>query len=828
MALGFDVLSQDLRSAVRSFWRTPGLTFVIVLTLGLAIGVNTAIFSLLNALALRDLPVRDPGSLVLVSTVVPVQGDSYLTFAMFRELSARQQVFSAVMGAGGTAVVTVSDGDTVAKGLLWAATSNLYEALGIGPAAGRLLVPADMTVDPPAAERVVVLGFGFWQRHYHGDASVIGRTVRIDGAPFTVVGIGPAGFTGFSLTTEPDLTIPLAATPLLSGDSASALATSPSRSIRAVGRLKPGVTMEQARAQLSTIWPAVREAALPASYTGSRRAEFLSIGLDVNPVSNGIERSLRARYVQPLVILLAIAGLVLLIACTNVASLLLSRATVRRHEMAVRLAVGGSRWRVARQLLTEGVVLSLAGGAVGIAASVWACATITGMVFEEFTVPVVFDGRPDVRVLGLTSALALAVGILCSALAAWRATRATPAEALQGNGRTFSTSGRAGRMLIGVQLALSLVLLTTAGLLVQSLSRLRTLNTGIERSENVLVAYPSPAHPGAYDGLDNDVYYPQLLQRIEALPGVERASASLLKPGAGGAFRDVVVRLGGTLEVAEVPATRSPVSPGFFAAVGAALTRGRDFDWGDNSRSPRVTILSESLARRLFGDSDPIGQRVRLGLEPSRDSVEVIGIVTDARLYDLKSPDVLAAYAPALQDQNASFKCLVVRGERISPSDLKRAVESLGREQVGGIVTLKYITDQSLLLERLSALMAGFFGSAVLLLAGVGLFGLLSYGVAQRRREIGIRMALGAGHRRVVRDVVSQGLTVTVAGLAVGGVIAMVAGRVVTPLIFGIRPEDPVTLAGAAGSLMAVAIIACSVPASRAARVDPATTLRGE
>ncbi len=825
---GVDALWQDVRYAARSYSRTPGFAFVVVLTLSLAIGANTTIFSLLNALALRDLPVRDPGTLVQVATVTPLQGESALTFSMFRELSARQHVFSAVIGASGNTGVDVSDGGSVMRGLLWAATGNLYEELGVRPAAGRLLVAGDMTIDPPRAEAVAVLGYGFWQRYYRGDASVIGRTIQVEGKPFTVIGVAPAGFTGLGLVTEPDITIPLAATPLLSARSVSTLATSESRSVRVIGRLKTGVTVEQARTQLAAVWPAVREAVLPPTYTAARRSDFLSIGLDVTSASKGNETSLRRRYVQPLLILLGIASLVLLIACTNVASLLLSRASVRRHEIGVRLALGASRWRVARQLVTEGVLLSLAGAVCGVTLSFWACREITRIVFDEILYPVVFDGRPDMNTIAVSTVVAIAVGILCSTIPAWRGTRGTATEALQAAGRSFSVSGRVGRLLVGTQLALSLVLLTTAGVLVRSLSELRAVKTGIERSDDVFVAYPGPAHPGAYDGIDNDTYYPQVLRRIEALPGVRRASVSLGKPGTGGGPRVAVVRFGETQEAAGVAATRSPVAPGFFAVVGIPVVKGRDFEWRDNSRGPRVTILSQSLARRLFGDADPLGQRVRVGLDPSRDNVEVIGVVADARLYDLKSTDVFAAYTPALQDRDASYKCFVIRGDNMSFAGMKEAVERLGREQVGNIVTLQYITDRSLLLERLTAMMSSFFGSLVLLLAGVGLFGLMSYAVAQRRREIGIRMALGADRLRVVRQVVRDGLTVTLAGLAVGVVAALATVRVVETLLFGVTPQDPLTLALAGAALLAIAIFACAVPASRAARVDPMIALRGD
>lgn len=814
-----DALCQDVHYAMRAYRRTPGFALIVVVTLALAIGANTAIFSLLHALVLRDLPVRDPATLVQVSTITSAHEESYLTFSMFRELSARQQVFTRMIGASGNTGVKVSDGRTVMQALLWAATGNLYEELSVRPAAGRLLMSSDMTVDPPAAEPVAVLGYGFWQRNYSGDLSVVGRTILVEGAPFTVVGVAPAGFTGLGLVIEPDITIPLAATPLLSGRSVSTLARSASRSVRAIGRLKPGATIEQARAQLGVVWPGIREAALPPAYTGPRRDDFLSLALDVSSASKGSESSLRKRYVQPLFILLGIASLVLLIACTNVASLLLSRASARRHEIGVRLALGASRWRVGRQLVTEGVLLSLAGAVSGVVLSFSACAEITHIVFEESLVPVVFDGRPDMNVIVLTTLVAFAAGILCSTLPAWRAMQGTATEAMQAEGRTFSASGRAGRVLVGIQLALSFVLLTTAGGLVRSLSELRSLKTGIERSDSVFVAYPDAAHPGAYNGIDNDTYYAQVLRRVEALPGVRRASASLLKPGTGGGFRDAVARLGERQEAAGIAATRTPVSPGFFTAVGIPVVTGRDFDWRDHSRAAPVTILSRSLALRLFGNADPLGQRVRIGLDSSRDGHEVIGVAADARLYDLKSDDVFAAYTPALQDPDASYKCFVIRGDNVSLAALKQAVESLGREHVGNVVTLKHITDRSLLLERLTALISSFFGSLVLLLAGIGVFGMMSYAMAQRRREIGIRMALGADRRRVVQDVVRDGLVVTLAGLAAGVVAALATVRAVKALLFGVSPQDPLTLAGAGALLIAIAIFACFVRIARRSSV---------
>jgi len=822
-------LWRDAVYALRTYRRAPGVAVTAALSLGLAIGATTAIFSLLNALVLRQLPVKDPASLVQVSTTTRLQGEAQLSAPLFRELAARQQIFSNVIGSGGNSVLTVNDGSVIRKALVWAATGNLHDALGLAPAAGRLLAEGDMSLDRSTAEPIAVMGYGFWQRHYRGDRSIVGRTIRIENQPFTIVGVAPAGFTGFSIVTEPDMTIPLTAVPLLSGRSPASFATNEARNVRMIGRLKPSVTVEQARAQLAAVWPNAREAALPPTYSGDRRAEFLSMDLRVMPAATGTDTALRRQYTRPLVILLGVAAVVVLIACTTVAGLLLSRASVRRHEIGMRLALGASRWHVARQLITEGVLLSVAGAIGGILLSYWACMAIVRVVFDELLVPAVFNADPDTRVLALSTAAAVIAGVLCTLVPAWRSTRGTAVDALRVDSRTMSHGGTTGRLIVGAQLALSLMLLAAAGLLIRSLSELYAVNTGIVRSDGVFVAYPEAARPGAYANVDNDSYYRDVLGRIEALPGVTRASISLLKPGSGGGFRDAVIPIGTTTaDAAGVAATRSPVSPGFFEAVGLRIVNGRDFDWRDGSRGQGVTVLSESLARKLFGNRDAIGQRVRLGLDPSRDGLEVIGVVSDGRLYDLKDPDPIAVYTPALQDRNASLKCFVIRADNLSSSALHTAVEQLGLERVGNIVTLQYITDRSLLLERLTASISSFFSALVVLLAGVGVFGLMSQTVTQRRKEIGIRMAVGANRRRVMWDIVRDALAVTLCGLAAGLFGALAAVRLVETLLFGVTPRDPLTFSTAAAALLVTAMLACALPAFRASRTDPLIALKSD
>jgi predicted permease len=820
-----DDLYRDVRYALRSLRRMPGFSLVAILSFGLAIGANAAIFSLLNALVFRDLPVADPARLVSASTRTALQGERPLTLPMFLELSARQRVFSGTIAATGNQVITIADGERTLSALLWAASGNVFDELGLRPAAGRLLRESDTSLQPLTGDAVAVLGHSFWQRHFGGDPSVVGQIVRIERAMFTIVGVAPSGFTGFSIVTEPDITIPLGAMARMNARPGAPLAASQPRTVRFVGRLRPGVTLEQARAALMAAWPAAREASLPAGLTGDRRRDFVATELIVASAAKGLDTSLRAQYAQPLTILLAVAALVLLIACTNVAGLLLSRTSARRQEVGLRLALGAGRSRIARQLMTEGVLLSLAGATVGVGLAFWAGSQIAEIVFAESLVPVVFDGRPDLRVVALTTLVGAVAGMVCSVLPAWRGASGTAADALRARGRTFTGSGRSAQLVTCAQVALSLVLLTTAGVLLRSLQELRALDTGIERTDRVVVAYPAPAQPGSYDGIDNDTYYRQVLERLEAVPGVQRASISLLKPGTGGGFRDAVSREDAAVSTG-VAATRSPVSPGFFEVLGVRVLEGRDFGWQDHSRGARVTVISRSLARRLFGAAGAVGKRVRIGLDESAAALDVIGVVEDARVYDMRSDDALAAYTAALQDPAASFKCFVIRGGDVAAADITRAVTALGHERMGSVVSLRFITDQSLLLERLAAILSRGFGALVLLLAGVGLFGLLAQRVAQRRKEIGIRMAAGADRRRILFEVVRRGLAVFAAGLAVGGLLSLWTVQLVEPLLFGVAPDDPVTLATAAGALFAAAIVASIVPALHAARVDPITALR--
>jgi len=822
-------LIQDVRLAIRTFWKTPVFTAVAIVTLTLAIGANTAIFSILNALLLRALPVREPSSLISITRVTPATTDGAFSLPMLRAIAESQKSLSALIGWTSYSIINVEIDDVRTRGNVSAVTGNYFTELGIRPVIGRLLTGADVRVDTGQSAPIAVIGHAFWQRHFNGDRAAVGRTIRVEGTPFTIVGVAPADFKGLGLTLEVDVTVPLAFVPIVRDVSSGAFLNGTVNPISVTGRLHAGVTIDQARAELTTLWPAVLTNVIPPDYVGAQRARFLQTTIQVREGATGVEPGLRKRYTRPLVIVMAIALFVVLIACVNIASLMMSRASSRMHEMGVRLALGASRWRLMRHVLVEGVMLSLVGALCGVFVAMWASESLVAFILATFTVPPSFDVHPDARVMAFTTLLATFVGLLFSVAPAWWVGRASAAAALQSGTRTATRTGRTGRTLVVVQVGLSLVLLMNAGLLVRSLQELHAVDSGM-RTDDVFVVYPS-AKPGGYQGVDHDSYYPAVVQRLAAITGVRDVSVSLSKPAAGVSpvpepVSRVVDAPGASQEIL---AARTAVSPGFFNTLGMTVVTGRDFDWRDHSRSRRVAVISQSLAARVFGGQAVVGQRIRIGVTPETQDVEVVGIVGDARLYNLKDSNVAGAYVPALQTPDPAGKCFVIRGQGVSVAAIRQAVESLGVELIKSRVeSLDFIVGRALLQERLLAACAAFFGALALLMAGVGLYGLTSYHVSERVREIGIRMALGADAGRVLAGVVGDGVRITVVGELIGGAAALAVAQLLRALLFGVATYDMVTMITAPALLLAISIVACLGPASRAARVDPLLTLRAE
>jgi predicted permease len=821
---------KDVRYSLRTLKKNPGFTAVALLTLALGIGANTAIFTLLNALVFRDLPVRQPGQLVEVSTLSRQGATGPMSFSMFEALERRQRVFSGMFAWWGNGVFNVEANGAPSRGDIWAVTGNFYSELGVRALKGRLIEPADVNLRGAAPASVAVLGHGFWQRHYGGDPGVIGRTVRVEGVPFTVVGVTRPGFTGMGIANEPDVTLPLTAEPLITGSTPDKLYTGGSFWLNVTGRLNDGVTLAQARGQIESIWPQVVAASLPATYGLRQRTEFLATRVDVASAATGLDWFLRSHFTAPLYVLISIAALILLIACVNLASLALARAAARGHEIGVRVALGASRIRLARQLLTESLLLSTAGALAGLAVATWGSRALRDFIMHGYLVPSALAVNPDLRVLGFTAMLAVLTGVLFGLAPCWRAIHRDPSGILQHNAwTTGSGTGRLGRLLIITQVALSVVLLMGAGLFVRSLLKLHAVDPGFQ-SQGVLDVQLFP-RPHGYDRIDNLSYYSQLLERIRSLPGVRAASLSHFRPGGGFEWQQSV-SLSSSAPGEGVRADLTPVSPGFFATLGIRLRQGRDFNWQDNEHAPRVAILSRRLAQQLFSSGDAIGRHLRIGTEPQRQNVEVVGIAEDARLFDIRKPNVATVYVDVLQEGEyahwSSLEVWTTGSPAAVAAAVRRAVDSFGHEYVLQTRPLREVLDRTLLNERLLAMLAAFFGALSLLLAALGLYGLMAYTVTQRTREMGIRMALGAQRRNVLWKVLREALWLVAVGMAVGVPAALAATRLIGHMLFGLAADDPATLAVASGALAAVGALAAYLPAHRATRIDPAVALRHE
>jgi predicted permease len=820
--MAIETFFQDARYALRGCIRQPMLTAVAVLTLGAGLGATLTIFTLVNAVLLRHLPVERPEELVHVAVASPSGPPRGLTLAAFRELERRQRVFASVLGWSGNGVFNVEfDGrHTVAN--LWAVSGTFHSALGTEPHLGRLLDERDG--DAAAA----VVGYDFWQHHLGADRGVIGRALRVEGRPFMIVGVTRAGFTGLWMGQAPEVTIPLAAiNEARAGQNIPPL-DDDVNPVDVTGRLRPGVTLEQARAHIETLWPALRRATVPTRYSAEQRAAFVAARPHVESAARGFDYFLRPRFTRPLAVLMALAGLVLVSACVHLATLLLARAASRAQELSVRLAIGASRWRLVRQALTEAVLLSAAGAAAGLAlarlASEWLGATMT----RQFLTPASFDFNPDLRIAAVAVILTLAGGAICGAAPAWFATRHVPAAALQrGSARIAGSPARIAGALVVVQIAVSSMLVTGAGLLARSVTNVRVSDSGF-RIDGMLQALMMP-RPGAFNDVDAGIYYRALVERVGALPGVDAVALAAGRVGRGSGVR-ATLGLAGDAGGAGLQAVRAPVGPRFFEALDIPLLGGRDLRWTDDASAPRVAVLNSAAARRLFGGQDPLGRRIRIDNTPALREVEVIGIVADARLGDVREPAPPTVFLSVLQTPgSAATGYLHVRG-RANPQSLGQAVvetvDAAGRQYVLRVNSTAEVIDSAIVEMRVAATIARFFGAMALLLCAIGMFALISFGVTRRTREVGIRIALGATRRSVTRPIIFRAAGLVTAGLAMGVPAALLAGRLLGSLLYGLAPDDPLTIIATIVILIAVGAVAAWLPARRAARIEPIVALR--
>jgi predicted permease len=839
-------LGQDLRLAVRTLWRTRVVTIVAVVSLALGIGANTAMFSLLDAVVLRPLPVRDPGTLTALVEPAQFAGvPMFNGYAVWDQIRQRSSLFG---GAAAWWPGTLDRGrtpDTQPVDVLLA-SGGFFDVLGVPASLGRTFSLDDDASVPghAGAAPVAVISDEYWRRAFGGTPDVLGRTITLDRVPFTIVGVAAHGFFGPEPGRTFDVAVPLGNEPLLHPRESwlTPGAQFGGGAFRILVRLAPRQTVEAATAALRAVQPQIRQATMPANWPARYRGEYLKTPFTLARVDDA-RWNVRRFFEQPLVAMLAIVMLVLLVACGNIASLLLARARARRAELSIRLALGASRWRLVRQLLAESLLLAGAGGAAGLGIAAAAARLLVRQASTDAS-PLAVDASLDARVLLFTLALAGATVLLFGLMPAWRAARAIDTDGLLDRSRqTGGGRDRLSAALVVAQVALSLALVVAAGLLGRTFASLEARPLGFEASRVALV-HLSSEHADIAPG-DRDATYERIRQAVRGLPGVADAAISFQTPIVSGPMLMQPIEAvsdGPPLP----PIARGPhslaalniVSPDWFDSLGVAMRAGRGLSDRDAANAPLVAVVNEAFARRFLNGGNPVGHTARLALPgPPRPPTLIVGLAADAVYGTLRSPVPPAIYLPIAQLGNLGVPFLkdaylIVRSRHDPPAAMVRpiaaAITSLAPDIGFTFRTLDEQIADSLSRERLLALVSASVGVLALLLAALGLYGVAAYAVERRQREFGVRLALGATAATVLRLVLQRVGALVLAGLVLGAVASLWAARLLGALLYHVAPRDPITLGAAAMVLALVAAIATAIPAFRAARIDPAVTLRCE
>ena len=803
-------LLHDLRYAARTLLKNPAFTVVAVIALALGIGANTAIFSVVNTVLLRPLPYKDPERLVMVWEEAAKHGypRDVPTAANFIDWRDQNQVFEgmAAMTEASFNLTGTGDPERLEGNRVSAA---LFPLLGVEPQLGRVFTAAE---DQPGSQRVVLMSYGLWQRRFGGDPTIVGKAITLNGRSYTVVGVMPARFHFPNITDQ--VWVPMAFSPQLAADRTT-------HYLRVLARLKPGVTLSQAQTEMSTIATRLQQ-------------QYPQTNTDIGAVITSLQEQLVGDIRPALLILLGAVALVLLIACANVANLLLARAAVRQKEIAVRVALGARRWRLIRQFLTESLLLSTVAGIVGLAIAYGGLILLRSFIPENIS-----QAREisiDFRVLGFTLLVSVATGVIFGLAPAIQAVRFNQIETLKEGGRdaaTGSSSKRLRSLLVTAEVAISLVLLIGAGLLINSFLRLRNVDPGFRVDHLLTMNFVLPV-PKYQDAERRSAFYKELIQRVEALAGVRSAAVTTNLPLYPGENSITMVFEGRP----EPPPGQEPIivtriiSPEYFDTLGIPLLKGRQLTEQDTRTSPKVVVISETMARRYWPNEDAIGKRIALAkVKTPDDWIHVVGVVKDVRqrLTVDSKPQMY------LSHQQADFfapQDLVVRTD-VDPSSLaapvRNAVWQIDKDQpVSDISTMEEILTDSIARQRFSMLLFAIFATVALVLASVGIYGVMSYSVAQRTHEIGIRMALGAQTGAVLKLAVWYGMKLVGIGIVIGLIAAFALTRVMATLLFGVKATDPTTFTVISLLFVCVAAIASYVPARRATKVDPMIALRYE
>jgi putative ABC transport system permease protein len=802
------ILIQDLRYGFRMLVKNPAFTLIAILALALGIGANTAIFSVVNAVLLRPLPFADADRLVYLQAVNNAQGitRSNISPPDFEDWKNQSQSFQD-MAAFITGGVILSGNAEPERVPAAAVTASFFSVLGVKPALGRGLLAED---DKPGAEDVALISHGLWQRRFGSDPHIVGSKINIGGESTTVIGVMPAGF---EFMEPMDVWRPLGLD--------FSKERRDNRYLQVLALLKPGVTITQAQAQMNGITERLSQ-----SYTETNA----NWGTKLTGLHELVVEDVR----PALLLLLGAVGFVLLITCANVANLLLARAAARQKEIAVRSALGASRLRVVRQLLTESLLLSLTGGALGLLLSIWLTDLLVSI--SPANSPRLDEVRLDARVLLFTLAVTCLIGLLFGLAPALQASRINLNEALKEGGRGFSEGWRRNhvrKLLVVSEVALSLMLLVGAGLLIKSFMLLRETNTGFD-SGNVLTMRISV--PGAkYKGAQKAEFFQRLTESVAALPGVESAGAVLSLPLGGSNYsvgRSFIPEGRPLTPEESINASYVVTTPQYFRAMKIPLIAGRAFTERDNKDAPQVIIVNETLARRYFPGESAVGKRIRVWRDEQFPR-EIVGVVGDTKANAIDAEFGPQMYVPHLQDSGWGGMSLVVRTTTSTPtalaSSVRGAVLALDKDQpVFNIKTMEDIVSASVANRRVSMLLFSVFASVALFLAALGVYGVISYSIAQRTHEIGLRMALGAQRSDVLKLVLRQGMSLVLIGIALGLMASLAVTRLMASLLYEVSATDPLTFAGVALLLAVVALLACLIPARRAMKVDPMVALRYE
>ena len=816
MGIFGDTLRQDLSCAVRHFRRSPGFALSAILTLALGIGANTAMFSVLNTLAFQQLSLADPDGLFSLSSYNERGQKRYIPMPTVIDLN-RESPFTEACGYNGGGSFPVEANGIASQAITTFVTGRCFSVFGVAPVLGRGIVDEDAPILTPGA-KVVVISDRLWQRLFNRDPGAIGKSIKVDAAVATVIGVMPPRFRAINADVGADvIATPDSIYPATAGRRPVAQ--------EVLGRLKPGITQEQAQARFDVMWPALAKAAREAMREANEGTSIIGPIVRLDPMARGLSPT-RERYAQSIGIILGLTSVLLILACVNLGGLLLTRLSARSSELGVRLALGGSRFRIAQQMLIESLLLAAAGTLAAVPMAYAFVAPMPALLDPGF-VGWDVSFAPDLRVLALTAAVGVGVGLLLTALPLVFATRRRAAVTFTWDRTTTSAAHRWTRGLLVAQIAMSVTLIIGAGLLTRSLYQIQHADPGV-RTDRIMTAQVMPL-PGGMRGLNSDTYYPVLTDTLRAIPGVRQVSYASVFPRrltligsdvgfAGEEFTGIRTSLDG-------------VSVNFFEMMGIRILEGRGFTEADRRDTRRVVVVSETLARALVPGGSVVNRRLRFQTNKAMQDLLVVGVVANATQGDLKNAAVNVMYLPAAQSpgfNTPNFLLEIAGNPAPIAAEVRRIVQAQGREFVYDVAMIDDLLARGPRQERLSAMLSAIVGLLAILLAVIGIHGVLAYSISRRTREIGIRVAVGAHPAGVARSVIREAALLTALGLAIGLPIALFSARALRSLLFGVAETDTVTFTAVAAFVLLVGMAAGILPARRAARVDPVIALRTE